>query len=183
MNNRYEIVFRGNIKEGANREKIENFLAGLMKKSLAEFRIEFARQGFVTIKEDLSYEEAEKYMPILEKPGVILELLMREPHQKQSMIKPVKIKPVNSSANKPIVSSNRLVGLFNTLMVLSLLGGLLLCVIFWPGDPGRGYSWKIAAYVPSIAWLMASIVEAAIFATFSNVLFMLNQIEINTRRS
>jgi hypothetical protein len=65
---------------------------------------------------------------------------------------------------------------------LSLLGGIVLCVGFWPGDPGGGYSWKIVAYYGSIISLTAGIVGFAFVAAVSKALDYLAVIEANTSR-
>ena len=46
---------------------------------------------------------------------------------------------------------------------LSILGGIILCVTAWPGDPGSGYVWKSTAYTLSITWLFSGFVSGALF--------------------
>jgi amino acid transporter len=71
---------------------------------------------------------------------------------------------------------------FYLLAILSLIGGFILAVIFWPGDPGYGNEWKTAAYTWSIIWVLAAIVEAGIFAAIGSVLSYLHRIAINTEK-
>jgi len=48
--------------------------------------------------------------------------------------------------------------------VLSIIGGIILCVTLWPEDPGRGYSWTSVAYIPALTWLSSGlIVDVAFF--------------------
>lgn len=71
--------------------------------------------------------------------------------------------------------------LFFVFAVLSLIGGIVLSAAFWPGDPGFMHMWKKEAYLLSIIWLTAGLIEAAGFAAVGQVLVELRRIEINTR--
>ena len=46
---------------------------------------------------------------------------------------------------------------------LSILGGAILCVTGWPGDPGSGYVWKSTAYTPALTWLFSGFVSGMLF--------------------
>jgi hypothetical protein len=46
---------------------------------------------------------------------------------------------------------------------LSILGGIVLCVSVWPGDPGTGYVWKATAYTPALTWLFSGIISGVLF--------------------
>lgn len=74
------------------------------------------------------------------------------------------------------------VKVLKVLSAVSVLGGFVMCVIFWPGDPGEGYSWKFAAYIPSSIGLSSGVTSAAIFYSLASVIMFLRQIEINTRK-
>lgn len=71
---------------------------------------------------------------------------------------------------------------FYILSVFSLVGGVVLAAVFWPGDPGYGNEWRTAAYNWSIIWMSAAIVEAGIFAAVGSALSYLNKIVINTAK-
>lgn len=73
-----------------------------------------------------------------------------------------------------------LVMVFYILSGLSLIGGIILGAKFWPGDPGYGKEWKSIAYTWSIVWIMAGIIEAALFAAIGKALSLLQQIVKNT---
>ena len=62
---------------------------------------------------------------------------------------------------------------------LSLLGGLVLCVQLWPGDPGYGNQWKTIAFIPAITSLSAGVVQLALFAALGQGLHYLKQIASN----
>lgn len=46
---------------------------------------------------------------------------------------------------------------------LSTIGGVILSVALWPGDPSSGYRWLASAYVPSLTWLTCGIVTGVLF--------------------
>jgi hypothetical protein len=73
--------------------------------------------------------------------------------------------------------------LFFVFAVLSLIGGIVLSAAYWPGEPGFMHMWKKEAYLLSIIWLTAGLIEAAGFAAIGQVLVELRRIEINTRSS
>lgn len=68
--------------------------------------------------------------------------------------------------------------LFFAFAVLSLIGGIVLSVAYWPSGPGFK-----EAYLLSIIWLTAGLIEAAGFAAIGQVLVELRRIEVNTRSS
>ena len=68
------------------------------------------------------------------------------------------------------------------LAVLSLIGGIILANAFWPGDPGYGHEWKSEAYMLSIIWFMAGVIEAALFAAIGQGLAYLHRIVENTSK-
>jgi len=53
---------------------------------------------------------------------------------------------------------------------LAIVGGVILCIETWPGDPVAGYTWKTAAYVPAFTWLFSAIVTGVIFFAFAAAL-------------
>ncbi len=71
---------------------------------------------------------------------------------------------------------------FFVLAALSLIGGLILTVTFWPksSELESGYSYKAVAYTASLIWLTAGIIETALFAAIGQVLVYLNRIAKNT---
>jgi len=71
---------------------------------------------------------------------------------------------------------------FFILSGLGLLGGIILCVQLWPGEPRTGYEWKTIVYIPSIIWLTVGIVESALFGAMGQVLIYLKKIVKNTKR-
>ena len=70
---------------------------------------------------------------------------------------------------------------FYILAALGLLGGLTLGVELWPGDPKVGYEWKTIAYTASITWIMAGIIECAIFTAIGRALFYMKGIYENSK--
>ncbi|MDP8246347.1 MAG: hypothetical protein P9L94_19845 [Candidatus Hinthialibacter antarcticus] len=68
------------------------------------------------------------------------------------------------------------------LSAASLIGGFILAMTFWPGDPGFGMEWKITAYTPSIIWITSGIIEAVIFAALGHALNYLHKIAEHTSR-
>ena len=88
-----------------------------------------------------------------------------------------------ASPTVPRVSESdpALVGLFNLLAGVSVLGGIALAIMFWPGDPEFGREWEPNAYFWSILWFMSGLIEAALFAAVASILRYLHRIETNTR--
>jgi len=87
----------------------------------------------------------------------------------------------SSSVSRVTESDPALVGLFNLFAVVSVIGGIALAIMFWPGDPGLGREWEPNAYFWSILWFMSGLIEAALFAAVASILRYLNKIETNTR--
>ena len=58
---------------------------------------------------------------------------------------------------------------------LSILGGIILGVITWPGDPGSGYLWKTTAYIPAITWMFTGFVSGVVFFAFAAGLSYLHE--------
>lgn len=71
---------------------------------------------------------------------------------------------------------------FYILAGLSLLGGLILCIAFWPSSSSQALM-KSDAYSTSLAWLTAGIVEFAIFSAFGMGLKYLKLIYENTKNT
>jgi len=76
---------------------------------------------------------------------------------------------------KPVLST-----VFFILAALSLLGGIILTAVFWPGDPGYGREWKNEAYTLSIMWFTVGVIETALFAAIGQGLSYLHRIMENT---
>ena len=72
--------------------------------------------------------------------------------------------------------------IFFILAALSFLGGIILTIVFWPGDPGYGREWKNEAYTLSIVWFTVSVIETALFAAIGQGLSYLHRIMENTSR-
>lgn len=66
------------------------------------------------------------------------------------------------------------------LAILSLLGSFIIGYSLWPGDPGYGKEWKGIAYIPSLTWFVAGVVEASIFAALGQGLKYLHGIFQNS---
>jgi hypothetical protein len=69
---------------------------------------------------------------------------------------------------------------FFLLAFLSLIGGLILCGLFWPGDAGIGMQWKMSAYIPALTSFMFGVVQFGIFTAVGQGLAYLRKISINT---
>ncbi len=50
---------------------------------------------------------------------------------------------------------------------LSVLGGAIAFFVFLPGDAHEGYSWKAAAFLPSVTILGAGIAQALVLGALS----------------
>jgi vacuolar-type H+-ATPase subunit I/STV1 len=74
-----------------------------------------------------------------------------------------------------------LTAVFRVLAVLEMLGGIVLCNVFWPGEPEIGYKWRVTAYVPAITWLTAGLVSGFLFLALANILHYLNDISVAMR--
>ena len=57
---------------------------------------------------------------------------------------------------------------------LAILGGIILCAVVWPGDPGSGYYWKATAYTPSMTWLFSGLVSGMLFFAVGSALTYLH---------
>ena len=100
--------------------------------------------------------------------------------------KPGRVSPIRQTT--PLKNENELPipGLsyvFFALAVLALLGGIVLFFGFLPDEPPDGYDWKAAAYIPSLAWLVAGIFESAVLAAIGLSLAYLRGIYMNTKAS
>lgn len=71
---------------------------------------------------------------------------------------------------------------FFVLAALSFVGGIILSSEFWPGNSGYGREWGPKAYILSIIWFTAGVIEAAIFAAIGKGLSYLHIIAKNTSR-
>jgi uncharacterized Zn finger protein (UPF0148 family) len=71
-----------------------------------------------------------------------------------------------------------LTNLLYLLSAISLLSGLILAVAFWPEEPR--YKLVAAAYVLPITWIIAGVVNFAIFAAMGYALALLKTIARNT---
>lgn len=89
---------------------------------------------------------------------------------------------VESPNQQPESDMPFMAGVFVLLAVISLLGGLVLSSKFWPGDPGYGREWATIAYGWSIVWMVAGVVQAALFGAIASILTYLNRIAINTSK-
>jgi len=69
---------------------------------------------------------------------------------------------------------------FFLLAGLSLIGGLILCGLLWPGDAGVGMQWKMSAYIPALTSFMFGVVQFGIFTAVGQGLAYLRKIAINT---
>ena len=99
------------------------------------------------------------------------------------------MKIIGSESIKYDVTSPFLTTVFYVLAALGFLGGIIMCVIFWP-DSSDIKILKLFAYSPSIAWLTAGIIEAAIFSAIGlglrylkAICVFLKTININTKRT
>lgn len=89
---------------------------------------------------------------------------------------------LDDSTIKPAIDTQSftLTSLFYILAGLSLFGGVILCGLLWPGDPGFGNEWRTTAYIPAVTWLTAGIVQFALFTAIGRGLFYLAEIARNT---
>lgn len=71
-------------------------------------------------------------------------------------IKKNRLVKINKELETPLISK-----IFYIIAFLELLDGIILCVEFWPGDPGNDKEWKSITYTPALTWLMAGIIECA----------------------
>jgi len=79
--------------------------------------------------------------------------------------------PNNGSNGVPVLA---IVGY--VLGALEILGGVILCVKLWPGEPEPGYRWLFTAYLPALTWLMAGIISGFFFFVVSAILTHLDRI-------
>ncbi len=94
------------------------------------------------------------------------------------------MKNVSTVENKKFAPESLfVVNMLNILSALSLIGGILMAAILWPGDAGDGYSWKTVAYLSSIISATAGIVQCILFAALAKIIMYLSKIEFNTRSS
>jgi len=82
---------------------------------------------------------------------------------------------INKELSTPLLSK-----IFYLISFLGLLGGIFFCIVLWPGDPGFGKEWKSIAYIPALTWLMAGIIECALFFAIGLGLKYLRAIYIKT---
>jgi len=68
---------------------------------------------------------------------------------------------------------------FFWLAFISFLAGVILCIEFWPIDPGFGRQWKKSVYIPSVIWLVVGFVQACFFVATGMVLHYLRKISIS----
>ena len=66
--------------------------------------------------------------------------------------------------------------LFRIIAALEMIGGVMFCAQLWPGDPEPGYTWKTAAYVPALTWLIAGFVFGLMFWALGDGLLYLRDI-------
>lgn len=90
--------------------------------------------------------------------------------------------PDNSTLKESNDGHSFLSLLFFFLAGLSLLGGLILCALLWPGNPG-GDEWSTLAYIPAITSFTIGLVQFALFAAFGQGLHYLSQIALNTKKA
>jgi hypothetical protein len=81
------------------------------------------------------------------------------------------------SEKVPVLSN-----VFFVFAVLSFIGGIVLSAVFLPGAPGYGREWKSEAYVLSILFFMAGVIEAALFAAIGQGLSYLHRLVENTSK-
>lgn len=53
---------------------------------------------------------------------------------------------------------------------ISLLGGVITFFAFLPGEAEPGYSWKIGAYIPALAFLSAGMFQALILGALGTII-------------
>jgi len=89
---------------------------------------------------------------------------------------------ISTVSGAPVAIGNppALSKVFFILAALSFLGGILLTVQYWPGDPGYGREWKNEAYTLSIMWFTAGVIETAVFSAIGQGLLYLHKIVENT---
>ncbi len=79
-------------------------------------------------------------------------------------------------------SEPALASIFRILGVLEMVGGIVLCIVLWPGKPESGYAWTESAYVPSITWVAAGFVFCFLFFAVAEGLAYLNDLKKQTHR-
>jgi len=60
---------------------------------------------------------------------------------------------------------------------LAILGGIILCIGSWPGNPPEGHTWKAVAYTPAYTWLFSGIISGTLFFAGGAALFYLDNIQ------
>ena len=70
---------------------------------------------------------------------------------------------------------------FRGLAALEMLGGIVLCMAFWPGTPELGYTWKAVAYATALTWLMAGFIFGFLFLAIGEALLYLRDIRSRLR--
>jgi hypothetical protein len=73
-----------------------------------------------------------------------------------------------------------IVGILNILSVLSMLGGVMLTLIFLPNND-RYSSPDTITYLASIVSFMAGLVEAVLFVSLGKIIYFLHKISENTK--
>lgn len=66
---------------------------------------------------------------------------------------------------------------------VSLVAGVIGFVVFLPGEPEYGYSWKAGAYIPAISCLAAGIFQGLVFGALGTIISYLEQISKNGKAS
>jgi len=69
-----------------------------------------------------------------------------------------------------------LAGIGYVLGILEILGGVILYIRLWPGEPEPGYRWLFTACLPTLTWLMAGIISGFFFFAVSAILTHLDRI-------
>lgn len=65
--------------------------------------------------------------------------------------------------------------------VLQIVGGIVLCVSLWPGEPPPGYQWRLAAHALSLTSLVAGLVSGVLFFAAAAALVYLADIRDHLR--
>jgi len=59
---------------------------------------------------------------------------------------------------------------------ISLIAGIIGFFALLPGEPGYGYSWKAAAFIPAISCVAAGIFQGLLFGALSAIISCLEKI-------
>ena len=60
--------------------------------------------------------------------------------------------------------------------IADIIGGIILGVQTWPGEPTSGYKWLFSAYLPALTWISVGLVSGVLFFAVAAVIHYLSEV-------